>query len=275
MNLSDTTLEETKKEVEFLSRKILDLNKKLIESEKAKSGFLSLVASELNNPMTALVGLVPRLEPLVGSPQHEIFNVVYEQLLQLNFLIENIVAAAEIESGENTLSHARTHIAQIVEEIMNDFRTKTKEKNLLFAIEAETSDTFITDPKKLDLILKNLISNACVYADADSLIQIRILQSSNECRIEIENTGKGAEVEYEAELFNRFSSAPSAHHGLGLGLSIARHYAELLNGRLTYRAENGSVIFTIVLPLISSVSDSCAIGSDEFMFEPFDDAIEL
>lgn len=271
----EQAVDESTKEVEFLSRKILDLNKKLIKSEKAKSGFLSLVASELNNPMTALLGLVPRLKPLVDSPQYPIFDLVYEQVLQLNFLIENVVAAAEIESGESTLSHAQTHISQIVDEIINEFRYKLGEKALLFEIESEKSEPIVTDPQKIDLIVKNLIANACMYADTDSVVRIILEQSNKEYSIRVENMGKGADIRYEAELFNRFLDAPHGHHGLGLGLSIVRNYTELLGGNMRYKASDGKVLFSVILPLNHKLPDSCAIGSDEFIFESFDDAIEL
>lgn len=269
------TIEEATKEIEFLSRKILDLNKKLIESEKAKSSFLSLVASELNNPMTVLVGLVPRLKPEDNSRQLPIFNLVNEQVLQLNFLIENVVAAAEIESGEGTLSHAMANVAQIADEILTGFRYKSSEKSLIFVVDADEHGLIVTDPKKIDLILKNLISNACMYAENNSIVHIRLIHNENDYTIEIQNAGHAVEVQYEAQLFNRFLNAPDGHHGLGLGLSIVRHYTELLNGRIMYKADNNGVTFTVVLPMSHELSNACAIGADEFMFESFDDAIEI
>lgn len=275
MSVDEKNTEDTNKEIEFLSRKILDLNKKLIESEKAKSAFLSLVASELNNPMTVLLGLVPRLKPDENSQQLPIFNLVNEQVLQLNFLIENVVAAAEIESGEGTLSHSQTNMAKIVDEIINDFRYKTNEKSLMFIINSDERENIVTDPKKIDLILKNLIANACIYSQNSSTIYITLSKTETDYTIEIQNVGKAAEIEYEAQLFHRFLNGPDGHHGLGLGLSIVRHYTELLNGRLVYKAENDTVTFTVILPLSHDASNSCAIGSDDFMFESFDDAIEL
>jgi signal transduction histidine kinase len=90
-------------EVTFLSRKILDLNKQLIESEKAKSRFLSLIASELNNPMTALLGIIPHLIPPSGDPREAVFELLHEEALLLDSRIQNLVAASEIEGGDNGL----------------------------------------------------------------------------------------------------------------------------------------------------------------------------
>jgi signal transduction histidine kinase len=73
------------KEIVFLSNKLLDMNKRLIESEKAKSRFLSLVANELNNPMTALLGLIPHLKP-DHPEENDIFSLAHQEALLLNFV---------------------------------------------------------------------------------------------------------------------------------------------------------------------------------------------
>lgn len=76
-------------EITFLSRKILDLNKQLIESEKAKSRFLSLIANELNNPMTGLLGMIPHLAPPVGDVREAIFDLAHEEALLLDSRIQD------------------------------------------------------------------------------------------------------------------------------------------------------------------------------------------
>lgn len=267
--------EEALREVEFLSRKILDLNKKLIESEKAKSKFLSLVASELNNPMTTLLGMIPKLEPLPDSTKHTIYDFVYDQALHLHCLIENVVAAAEIESGESDLCYADTHLIQIVDDLGRDIRYRMKEKNLLMIVDNEIEGSIVTDPKKINLILKNMIMNACQYAHKDSEIKVHLSKRKDYFSIIVENVGDAPHVTYTAELFNRFSEGPDGLHGLGLGLSIIRNYVELLGGGIDYESIGNKIIFTAHFPFSTEQSNSCAIGSDEFLFESFGDSIEM
>lgn len=275
MIVDEKNMEDTNKEIEFLSRKILDLNKKLIESEKAKSRFLSLVASELNNPMTVLKGLVPRLKPDEDSTQSAIFELVDEQVYELNFLVANVVAASEIESGESTLSHALIDVGVIVDEIIDEFRYRTKSKSLLFTVMIEEERKVVCDPQKIAIILKNLIANACSYGRENSLIHLSVDYSEDIMTIRIDNHGDAPQVRYDAELFQRFADGPEGQHGLGLGLSIVRAYTEMMGGKIAFYHDDHQMSFRVDFPISQGGFDACAIGADEFLFESFDPAIEM
>ncbi|MDP1784081.1 MAG: HAMP domain-containing sensor histidine kinase [Sulfuricurvum sp.] len=267
--------EDSCEEIAFLSRKILDLNKQLIESEKAKSKFLSLVANELNNPITALLGMIPHLAPKGDEKREGIFALVYEEALILDFRIQNLVAAAEIESGEINLSHALVDIIEVVNEAINALKYPIKAKNVRIEIENRLEHKIVSDPQKLYLIIKNLLANGCCYGIAGGIINVDIRENGSAVIIAIKNQGHGPDVEYKPQVFTRFAHGPDGGHGLGLGLSIVRDLSELLGGSMDYVADDSSVTFAVTLPLETTSSDSEACGSNEFLFESFDDAIEL
>ncbi|MDK9694178.1 MAG: hypothetical protein OEL19_08045 [Sulfurimonas sp.] len=104
-------------EVEFLSKKILVLNNKLLESERAKTLFLSLVANNLNNPMSAILGMLPYLKIYNNEKNEEIFSTINGESLDLAFKIQNLITVAEIESGNLSNSYALGDIKNIVEEV--------------------------------------------------------------------------------------------------------------------------------------------------------------
>lgn len=268
-------MEETSEEIAFLSRKILDLNKQLIESEKAKSYFLSLVASELNDPMTGLLGMIPHLKPEGNTRQEAIFDLVHEEALLLNSRIQNLVAASEIESGNLDVSYASVDPKDLVKEAIEAFKYKLKNKNITVVIESTLTDKIVSDPRKLYLILKNLLANACDYGNSDAIVRVDIEQKDTIITIAVNNHGKGPEVEYKPQVFTRFVHGMEGSHGLGLGLSIAREWCERLGGSIDYVVGDETVTFTVTLPLGTELPDSSACGSDEFLFESFDDAIEL
>jgi signal transduction histidine kinase len=267
--------ENAREEIAFLSHKILDLNKQLIESEKAKSHFLSLVASELNNPMTGLLGMIPHLKPEGNGRLEAIFELVHEEALLLNSRIQNLVAVAEIESGEMDVTYASVDPKTLVEEAIKAFKYKLKNKNITVIVESALRDTIVSDPKKLYLILKNLLANACDYGDAGAVVYVDIEQKGSVVTIAVKNQGKGPNVEYKPQVFTRFAHGMEGLHGLGLGLSISRELCEGMDGSIDYVASDGSVTFTVTLPLETALPDSQACGSDEFLFESFDGAIEL
>lgn len=262
-------------EIAFLSRKILELNKQLIESEKAKSRFLSLIASELNNPMTAILGMIPHLAPMGGDLRKEIFALVHEEALLLDSRIQNLVAASEIESGKIDITYALVDPKVLVKEAIEAFKYRINEKNITITVTNKLDKKIVSDPKKLYLIIKNVLGNACDYGLVDEVVHVDIFENKSEMIIAIKNQGKAPQVEYKPQIFTRFAEGPEGNHGLGLGLSVARELCERMDGGIDYTTDETSVTFIITLPLQSALADSDACGSNEFLFESFDDAIEL
>lgn len=261
-------------EVAFLSRKILELNKQLIESEKAKSRFLALVASELNNPMTALLGMIPHLSSRKEN-EGSICETVHAEALELDFRIQNLVAAAQIESGEVDLSWASADLVTIAHEAIDSLKYGLNEKKIIVSINDTFRSPFVTDPQKLYMILKNLIANGCAYGAAEGLIEIGIRAEGDNVTIHVTNQGEGPNVAFKPQVFTRFAEGPGGAHGLGLGLSVVRHYCELMEGSLDYMVGEGTVTFAVTLPIGIAEAESTACGSNEFLFEPFDGALEI
>lgn len=264
-------------EVAFLSRKILDLNKQLIESEKAKSRFLSLVANSLNNPISVLLGMIPHLAPHNDERHEKIYAIVHEQALVLDFRIQNLVTAAEIENGKVDLSYALVDPTELVNEAITSLKYAIAAKNIQINFENALEQKIVADPQRLYLIIRNLLDNGCAYGIENGIIDISIRQKDSLLIIAVKNQGEGPKVEYKPQVFTRFASGPEGYHGLGLGLSIVRDLCELMDGHIDYDTDTDSltVTFTVTLPLETSLKNSEACGSNEFLFESFDDAIEL
>ena len=85
-------------EIEILNKKILQLNDDIIESQKNKTTFISLVANQLNNPMSVILGLFGHLEILENEKNKELFDLIYEEVLNLDFKIQNLLSATMLES---------------------------------------------------------------------------------------------------------------------------------------------------------------------------------
>jgi signal transduction histidine kinase len=262
-------------EITFLSRKILDVNKQLIESEKAKSRFLSLIANELNNPMTALLGMIPHLAPPAGDVREAIFDLAHEEALLLDSRIQNLVAASEIESGNMDATYALVDPKVLIEEALESFKYRIKSKNIKVMLESSLDTKIVSDPRKLYLILKNILANACDYGDAGQIVNVDIAQNDSNMIIAVKNKGTLPNIEYKPQIFTRFANGPQGDHGLGLGLSIARELCERLGGTIDYDSQDSMVTFIMTFPLQTTLPDSQACGSNEFLFESFDDAIEL
>ncbi len=132
-----------------------------------------------------------------------------------------------------------------------------------------------TDPKKLYLVVKNLIANGCAYGLAGGLISVCVTQNDSNFTIDVTNQGAGPAVACKLEVYQRFAETPEGKHGLGIGLSVARELCIYLGGTLDYEVNTQTTTFHITLPIETMVAKSDAYGSNEFLFESFDDVIEM
>ncbi|OHE09977.1 MAG: hypothetical protein A2513_07695 [Sulfurimonas sp. RIFOXYD12_FULL_33_39] len=262
-------------EIAFLSKKILELNKRLIESENTKSRFLSLVTNELNDPMTVLLGMIPHLKIQAEDKNEKIFSIINKEVLDLEFKIKNLVMAAEIESGNINISYSMLDPQEILDEVIKSLKYTIEEKNLEIKITNTIKEKIISDSQKIYIIMKNLISNACIYGIEKGVIDIGLSEKDSIFKITVKNQGEGPQTRYKPEVFTRFTNTTDHEHGLGIGLSIVRELCERFGGSIDYTAEDGHVIFSITLLLDNCTIDSQAYGSNEFLFDSFENAIEL
>lgn len=266
----ENTCTDLSAEVEFLSHKILDLNKQLIDSEKAKSKFLSLVANALNNPIAVLLGTLPRLEPKDDEKGKKIFALAHEEALVLDFRIQNLMAAAEIENGNVDVSYALVDPNELIQEALQSLKYAIQVKNIQVNIQNSLEQKIVSDPKHLYLMIRNLVDNGCTYGIENGIININVRADGPVLLISVQNQGIGPKVEYKLQVFTRFASGPDGSGGLGLGLSIVRDLSEMMEGSIDYFNDETSVTFTLALPLKTVLEDSEALGSNDFMFDSFE-----
>jgi len=192
-----------------------------------------------------------------------------------DFRIQNLVAAAEIESGEVAMTTALVDPLVLVDEAIEALRYTIKAKKCTVTVESTLKQKIVSDPQKLYLILKNLLANGCIYGPEGGRVEVEIGEKDSMVTFAVKNQGRGPEVEFKPQVFTRFAHGPEGGHGLGLGLSIVRDVCERFGGSVDYHTDETSVTFTVTFPLKTALPDSEACGSNEFLFESFDDAIEL
>ena len=267
--------------MEFMTKKLLELNERTKEAEAIKSQFLSLIKNEFNNPISSLLNLAN----VLSSKKHpdrfdEIANMVNMELLRLDFQLKNIFAATEIEAGEIANDFSRVSFKSIFDETTSSFKYLVAEKRLSVTLAKCEDGEFISDANKIYLILLNLLSNACEFSFPDSKVNVSLKKEADRYTITVEDTGEGIGVEFANEVYNRFTKFSSgktrAHAGLGLGLSVVRGLVESLDGDVTFESQEGYTIFTVTLPVVGAeAADSASEGGNEFMFEDFGDAVEM
>jgi len=261
-------------EMEFLTKKLLDMNEKSKDAQEVKSQFLSLVKNEFNNPMSSLLNISNMLSKTDDVKKINTLGFLLKrELLTIDFSLKNIFAASEIEAGEIGNEYSKISISEIFDEVKAYFDGLMEEKNLTITFENRCEKELISDSQKIYITLLNLVSNACEYSYKNGEIKVIVECGKTSFKIIVEDKGEGIKEAHCKEIYNRFIHFETGNTretaGLGLGLSVAKGMSEALDGIVDNIQDKDTTRFIVTIPYVdeSELELSTAFGSNEFMFE--------
>ncbi|HEY1816038.1 MAG TPA: response regulator [Kofleriaceae bacterium] len=266
-------VERKNKEVEHARRALEEKAAELALTSKYKSEFLANMSHELRTPLNSILILGQQLADNSGKnltdKQVEFAKNIHSAGTDLLTLINDILDLSKIESGTVTVEPEDIPFASLRDTVHRTFHHIAENKNLAFNVEIDSAlpRTFMCDPKRLQQILKNLLSNAFKFtAQGYVSLSVRhvtsgwssdhpvLSQTGSAVAFMVADTGIGIANEKQKLIFEAFQQADAGtsrkYGGTGLGLAISRELATLLGGeiRLVSKAGQGST-FTLYLPL--------------------------
>lgn len=261
-----------------LNKQLIDVNKKLQESESLKSHFISNITNEIINPFSSILGLSKSITECNNEnleKMKKMAQLIYREAFNLDFQFKNIFAAAEIEAGELQLKISVVNINEmlsgLVDLYVHELNMKHLEPKLVNEYEGTNPLLFKTDGEKLTVILSNLLSNAINFNRPGKALTIGFGRAEDgRLKIWVADQGLGISQENRKKIFDRFkrldNGINSINRGHGLGLSINKAYVDLLNGELLVESnENTGSVFTVLLPESEeSSNDYSEDGNDVF-----------
>ncbi|MDF3031918.1 MAG: sensor histidine kinase [Moraxellaceae bacterium] len=269
-------VERKKREVEAGKMALEEKASQLTLTSRYKSEFLSNMSHELRTPLNSLLILAQQLaenpEQNLSERQVEFARTIQGAGKELLSLINEILDLSKIESGTVTLDLADVTFTRLRDQIERNFRHVAESRHLQFGIELADNlpIALYTDEKRLQQVLKNLLSNAFKFTEQGS-VAVRIEtadagwsvdhaglnQAGTVIAFIISDTGIGIPADRQRIIFEAFQQAESSitrkYGGTGLGLSISREIARLLGGELRLASSEpgrGST-FVLFLPLRS------------------------
>lgn len=281
--LTDQELIEALQErLEFNRRALNDLqevtlkleatNRKLHESESLKSHFLSNIRNEINNPLAAILGLAAQMNGEAGAEQGALIaRLIYSEAYALDFQLENIFAAAELEAGEAVPFPALADAAAIATEVAGHMALQFEARKLVLRRVGLDSLPLVTDPRMLQLMVRNLLANAIEFSPEGSEVEIDVQGGPGELRISVRDSGAGIDPSDQEAVFDRFrqldAGSTKNHRGHGLGLSVTRSLAQLLGGSVLLASAPGTgSTFTLVLPELADYAQVLAPEGNFVLF---------
>jgi signal transduction histidine kinase/CheY-like chemotaxis protein len=252
------TLVELHKELKEKAGELEIQKQKAEESTKLKSQFLASMSHELRTPMNSILGLTELI--LENSPQKgknkERLEVVLKSGKRLMNLINDILDLSKIEAGKMEIHDEDVILAELIDEVEHSISPLTYNKNIKFNIKREVNPGLIikTDKGRVTQVLINLLGNAVKFTDKGT-VELNINSpDSNTLRFDVKDSGIGISDDNQKIIFEEFrqidGTTTRKYGGTGLGLTICKKIADVLNGSISVKSEIGKgSVFSFSIPL--------------------------
>ncbi len=227
----------------------------------SKAAFLANMSHEIRTPLNAVIGLTRLvLETDLSSVQHEYINKVLSSSEVLLGIINNVLDFSKIESGKLQVEQIEFTLTSVLENVGNIIEAQAAEKGLELLVDnySENYEHLIGDPLRLQQVLINFCNNAIKFTEhGEVLISVQALEDKIESvklKFIVEDTGIGLTENQQQKIFESFTQADNSttrkYGGTGLGLTICKQIAELMDGEVGVESELGKgsrFFFTSVL----------------------------
>lgn len=241
-----------------VERKLINREKELIDSlEKErdlgilKSRFVSIASHEFRTPLANILSSISLVHKYDSPELLEKRNIHIEKIKKnihyLNGILNEFLTIARIEEGKFELRLNQFNIAELIEDIVEDFSLwKKKGQKIIFRYDKDADQLNYSDPSCLKHILHNILSNAIKYSNDDTTILIVLEKKLNEFEIIIEDEGIGIPTNEMKHIFDIFFRGTNVLNiqGTGLGLNIVKKYLDSIGGRIRFqhRQPNGTKV---------------------------------
>lgn len=239
-----------------LSLELEEATQHLQDINQMKSEFISIVSHEFRNPLHLISGYTQVLEQSSNSQssdtQNTLFEGIYKSVKKLDILVSDLLVLGRTGTSRLCYSPESLNLDIFCRTLLAEVKLATDaQQNIAIQIDGNFSEV-VMDPKLLNHILSNVVSNAIKYSSPQSQIYFTLSAQVNMAEIVIKDEGIGIPIDSQPKLFGFFHRASNVGNtpGTGLGLMITKQCVELHHGQIEIASEpNVGTTCSIKLPI--------------------------
>lgn len=234
-----------------LTHQLIEAREAAIQSNQAKSEFLSRMSHEIRTPMNAIIGMAEIARKSDDIERiRECLERVDDASVHLLGVINDILDMSKIEAGKFELSDSDFVLEHMLQRIsnVNNFRFEQKHQHFVITVDPRVPTALVMDQQRLAQVITNLLSNATKFTPNEGNISLNIQYLGEEhgdvrLRFEVRDEGIGMTEEQQSRLFQAFEQADGTitrrFGGTGLGLAISKTIVELMDGKIWVESAPG------------------------------------
>lgn len=254
-------LAEKNKQIELQHEELSQKNKDLVELNKTKDQFFSIVAHDLKNPFVTLLGYSNILrEDFKELTKDEKLEYIYEiknTTKKTNALLENLLDWSASQTGKIEYTPANMNLREMVESVSGLLESQAKNKNIRILNNVEDTARAYADWHMIEVVLRNLLTNAIKFSKETTSVEIDAESRDEEMVISVQDFGMGMDENSRKNLFdinnNSSQKGTKSEKGIGLGLTISKEFVEKNEGSIWVESKiNEGSVFYISLPHAAS-----------------------
>ncbi|MDR3000658.1 MAG: response regulator [Fibromonadaceae bacterium] len=236
---------------------------KVTNLSKAKDEFLSKISHEIRTPMNAILGIteIQLQNEMLPQGTREGLSIIYNSGDSLLRIINDLLDLSKLEARKLEIIPVKYEIASLINDTAQLNMMRIESKPIEFKLEVDETIPFelLGDELRIKQMLNNILSNAFKYTDGGEIIMSVSAEENDDENFDvlvifrISDTGRGMTKEQLCKIFDEYSRFNLDNNkmveGTGLGMTITRNLASLMNGRISAESELGKgSVFTISLP---------------------------
>lgn len=254
-------------EMDFMAKKLNSVKQELVrrdaearDAERRKNELVVYLAHDIRTPLTTVIGYLKLMSEEPDMPVEQrarYLGVTLESAKRLEALTDQLFEITRFNAQGIELERREFDLTVLLQQLADAFFPQLEPQGKRIELDVPAGLRITGDADKLARVFRNILKNAAVYSDVNSVIRVNVANSDARVTVAITDTGSTIPKEALAAIFDKFCRLDNARSaktgGAGLGLAIAKEIVLAHGGNIQAASNNGETVFTVRLPIKSEM----------------------